>query len=94
MVTQIEVCYYAMGSTGNIWECNDFRILYENVRREFRAEMHEAGVYYDYRSAVFYYGILIHEDGHRFRHVSYKEIGYLYVSGCDRRIVSCEFERM
>lgn len=93
MVTKIEVCYYAKCSqTDEIWECDDFRTLYNIVLREFRSEMHNTK-YYDCRSVCFRYGVVIHEDDFYCRHLSYKDIGFLFVSGCDGRIISCEFER-
>ena len=93
MVTKIEVIYYAKCSqTGMIWEAQDFRSLYNAVRREFRNDVHRSS-YYDCRGAVLRYGVLISESDGSMRYESYKDIAYMFVSGCSHEIRSCDIER-
>ena len=93
MITRIEVCYYAKCSqTGEIWETLDFKALYKAVKRSFKADIFLSH-YYDYRGAVLNYGLVIFEDDGSFRYESYKEVGYISVSGSMGRITKCEIER-
>lgn len=93
MVTKIEVVYYAKCSeTGEIWESDDLKSLYYCVRHSFRSDLHYSK-YYVCRFAVLRYGIVINEDGGSCRYESFRSEGCLFVSGCDGKISTCNFER-
>lgn len=93
MVKSVDVVYYAKCSqTGEIWECSDLKTLYHCVRFSFRCDIHYSK-YYDCRGAVLCYGIVIHNDDGSCRYESVRDEGYLFVSGCDGKIITCDFER-
>ena len=93
MVTRVEVVYYAKCSqTGEIWECSDFKTLYHCVRFSFRSDIHYSH-YYNCRGAVLRYGVVIIEDDDSCCYESFRDVGYLLVTGCDGKILKCEFER-
>lgn len=93
MVKSVEVVYYAKCSqTGEIWECSDLKTLYYCVRCSFRCDIHQSK-YYDSRGAVLRYGIVIHDDDGTCRYESFRDEGYLFVSGCDGKIITCVCER-
>ncbi len=93
MVTKIEVVYYARCSqTGEIWETADLKTLYHCVRYSFRCNIHYTKDY-DFRCAVLRYGIVIHDSNGSCRYESLRDEGFLFTSGCDGKISTCEFER-
>ena len=86
MVTKIEVCYYAKNHyTGEIWECREFKTLYQCVCREINSYLH-GKVFYDFISVELCYGVVIHSDDGSCEYKSMKEMGFVAGSVMDKKV--------
>lgn len=89
-----ELLYYAKDlESGEIWEGDDFKQIYNALKHRLRSDMSSC-LFYDRKSIVIKYGVHVYESVDNYvkgSHIKLKDVCMLICSGCDYAVhFDCE----